>query len=82
MGIWVSALGAIIAIINLLNNINNIDAFQVPPGAVPPPHLEWLHGNQRPGNHFGYGKEAGPQSITVTGVTQNAGSEKKEPSNG
>jgi len=44
--------------------------------------LQWLYGNQRPGNHFGYGKGAGPRSIPVTGLTQNAGSEKKGPSSG
>ena len=40
------------------------------------------------GTHFGYGKstsninfgQGGPRSITVTGLTQSAGSEKKEPS--
>ena len=34
------------------------------------------------GNDFGYGKGAGPRSITVTGATQNAGSDKKQPSSG
>lgn len=49
---WVAAFGVIIAIITL---INNVDAFQVPPnpGAIVPPHLQWLYGNQQPGNHFG-----------------------------
>jgi hypothetical protein len=41
-----------------------------------------LYGNQRPHHQFGYGKSAGPRSITVTEATQNAGSEKKQPSNG
>ena len=45
---WVAAFGIIIAIITL---INNVDAFQVPPnpGAIVPPHLQWLYGNQQPG---------------------------------
>ena len=55
-------------------------AFQPNPNAIIPPHLQWLYRNQQPGNHFGYGKEAGPRSLTVTGLTQNAGSEKKDPS--
>jgi hypothetical protein len=38
--------------------------------------------NQQPSNHFRYGKYAGQRSLTVTGLTQNAGSEKKEPSSG
>jgi hypothetical protein len=35
--------------------------------------------NNRPGNNFGF---VGPRTITVTRLTQNAGSEKKEPSSG
>jgi len=35
--------------------------------------------NQRPENHFGSGKGTGPRSLKVTGLTQNASSEKKEP---
>ena len=35
-----------------------------------------------PPGQFGYGKSAGPRSITVTGMTQNAGSNKKYPSSG
>ena len=37
--------------------------------------------NYKPGQ-FGYGKGAGPRSGTITGATQNAGSEKKQPSSG
>ena len=78
---WVGAFGIVIAIIAVLNNS---DAFQVhpAPGAIVPPHLQWLYGNQQPGNHFGYGKGAGPRSITIVGATQNAGSEKKQPLSG
>eukprot|EP00978_Attheya_sp_CCMP212_P048745 scaffold568173_cov507-Attheya_sp.AAC.1 len=47
-----------------------------------PPHLQGLYGNQQPGNQFGYGKGAGPRSIKVVGATQNAGSDKKQPSSG
>ena len=49
---------------------------------IVPPHLQWLYGkNYKPGQ-FGYGKRAGPRSITVTGMTQNAGSDKKQQSSG
>ena len=41
-----------------------------------------MYGNQQPGNHFGYEKVLGPRSITIVGATQNAGSEKKQPSSG
>lgn len=60
------------------------EGFQVSPNrqAIVPPHLAWLYRNQRPGNDFGYGKGAGPRSLTITGLTQNAGSEKKQPSSG
>ena len=44
---------------------------------IVPSHLQWLYGN-----HFGYGKEAGPRRVTVTGMTQNAGSDKKDSSSG
>jgi len=75
----VTALGLIGAIIILSTNAwTNPNANRV----APPPHLQWLYGNQQPGNHFGYGKDAGPRSLTVTGLTQNAGSEKKDPSSG
>ena len=76
-----AALGIIGVIIILLTNDSSL-AFQPNPNAMIPPHLQWLYGNQPPGNHFGYGKAAGPRSITVTGLTQNAGSEKKDPSSG
>jgi hypothetical protein len=49
---------------------------------IVPPHLQWLYGNNNKPGQFGYGKGAGPRSITVTGMTQNAGSEKKDPSSG
>lgn len=45
-----------------------------------PPHLQGLYGNQQSGNQFGYAKGAGPRSIKVVGATQNAGSDKKQPS--
>jgi hypothetical protein len=77
----VAALGIIGAIIILSTNDWGL-AFQPNPRVIVPPHLQWLYGNQQPGNHFGYGKGAGPRSITVTGMTQNAGSDKKDPSSG
>ena len=54
--------------------------FQPVRQALPPPHLQWLYGNNYQPHQFGYGKGAGPRSSTVTGLTQNAGSEKKDPS--
>ncbi len=77
----VVALGLIGAMIILLTNDWGL-AFQPNPNRIIPPHLQWLYGNQQPGNYFGYGKGAGPRSITATGLTQNAGSEKKDPSSG
>lgn len=76
---FVAAFGIIIPIITLLNNVEGL---QVPPGTIVPPHLQWLYENQQPGNHFGYGKGAGPRSLTVTRLTQNTGSEKTQPSSG
>jgi hypothetical protein len=73
--------GLVIFII-IITVLNNISGFQLPPEPILPPHLQWLYENQQPSNHFGYGKYAGPRSLTVTGLTQNAGSEKKEPSSG
>jgi len=77
----VAALGLIGAIIILSINDWGL-TFQPNPNVIIPPHLQWLYGNQQPGNHFGYGKGAGPRSLTVTGLTQNAGSDKKEQSFG
>jgi hypothetical protein len=80
---FVAALGIIGAIIILVINRHKVAGFQVPPGAIIPPHLQWLYGNQQFGNNgnFGYGKGAGPRSLTVTGLVQNAGSDKKDPYN-
>ena len=75
----VAALGLIGAMIILLTNDWGL-GFQPNPNGIIPPHLQWLYGNQQPGNYFGYDKGAGPRSITVTGLTQNMGSEKKDPS--
>ena len=66
----------------LIKKIDEILAFQPNANQIIPPHLEWLYGNHKPGNHFGYGKEYGPRSLAVTGLTKNAGSEKKDPSSG
>ena len=74
---WVAKFGITMAIIIVLNNV---DAFQVPPGTIVPPHLQGLYGNQQPGNHFGYGKGAGPRSITVTGATNSGYGSKNLPS--
>jgi hypothetical protein len=77
----VAALGIIGAIIVLSINDWGL-AFQPNPNVIIPPHLQWLYGNQQPENHFGYDKGAGPRSLTVTGMTQNAGSDKNQPSSG
>jgi hypothetical protein len=77
----VAALGLIGAIIILSTNDGGL-AFQPNPNAIIPPHLQWLYGNQHPGNHFAYGKGAGTRSLTITELTQNAGSDKKDPSSG
>lgn len=77
----VAALGLIGAMTILLTNDWGL-AFQPNPNGIIPPHLQWLYGNRQPGNSFGYSNGAGPRSITVTGLTQNAGSEKKDPSSG
>ena len=74
-----AGLGIIAAIIILANNANG---FQPNPHVNVPPHLQWLYGNNYQPGQFGYGKGVGPRSITVTGMTQNAGSEKKYPSSG
>ena len=71
---------AIIAAIYLL--ANNANGFQPNPHVLVPPHLQWLYGNNYKPGQFGYGKGAGSRSLTVTGMTQNAGSDKKEPSKG
>ena len=57
-------------------------AAQPNPHVNVPSHLQWLYGNNYQPGQFGYGKGVGPRSITVTGMTQNAGSEKKYPSSG
>ena len=77
----VAALGLIGAMIILLTNDWGL-AFQPNPHAIVPPHLQWLYGNNYQPGQFGYGKSAGPRSITVTGLARNAGSEKKDPSSG
>jgi hypothetical protein len=77
----VAALGIIGAIIILSINDWGL-AFQPNPHAIVPPHLQWLYENNDKPGQFGYGKGAGPRSITVTGMTQNAGSDKKDPLSG
>jgi hypothetical protein len=74
-----AGLAIIAAIIILANNANG---FQPNPHVIVPPHLQWLYGNNYEPGQFGYGKDAGPRSLTVTEMTRNAGSEKKEPSSG
>ena len=62
------ALGlAIVAAIILLASKSN--GFQPNPHMHVPPHLQWLYGNNNKPGQFGYGKDVGPRSITVTGMT-------------
>ena len=69
-----AGLAIIAAIIILANNANGFQNV--------PPHLRWLYGNNYQLGQFGYGKGAGPSSLTVRGMTKNAGSDKKDPSSG
>ena len=69
-----AGLAIIAAIIILANNANGFQNV--------PPHLQWLYVNNCQPGQFGYGKGVGPRSITVTGMTQNAGFDKKDPSSG
>ena len=63
---------------------NNLDAtsvgFQPVRQALMPRHFQGLYRNQHPVSTFRYGKGAGPWSIKVVEATQNAGSDKKQPS--
>ena len=77
----VGALGIIGAIIILLTNDWG-SALQPNPNLIIPHHLQGLYGNNYQPSQFGYGKIAGSRSITVTGMTQNAGFDKKDPSSG
>lgn len=82
------AVGFVCVVIIVINNWQIIEGFQAVQGftRIRPPHLQLLDelfGNQRPRHDSGYGTLApGPRSITVVGMTQNAGSEKKDPSSG
>ena len=71
---------AIIGVVILIQSTSG--GFQPNPGFIVPPHLQWLYGNNYQPGQFGYGKGAGPRSITVTGLAQNAGSDKKKPASG
>jgi hypothetical protein len=76
----VAALGIISAIAVLSLNDWGL-AFQLDP--IIPPHLQWLYKDQKPEKHnFGYGKAAGPRSITVSGMAQTSESNKGESSFG
>lgn len=73
MGNWVGGFGIILAMIIA---INNTSGFQ-----ILPPDLQWLYRNNQPPSNFGLSKEnRGPRSITVIGLTQNAGSEENSSS--
>ena len=63
-----SALAFIITIITL---INNVEAFQVPAnqGEMVPPHLQWLYGNKKSLNKFGYPSKSASQSLKAHDVT-------------
>jgi len=66
----------------MLINSDSVTAFQVHRGGMTPLHHQWFLGTQRPTDYydFKYGKGVGPKSITVTGLTNNAGSHKENPS--
>ena len=72
----VAALGVIGGIIILLINDWGL-AFQPNPHLIVPPHLQWLYGNNYQPGQFGYGKSAGPRSITVTGKLERQISKKR-----
>ena len=76
---------AVLGIIGAITILSTNDwglSVQPNPHLIVPPHLQWLYGNQQPGNHFVYSKEAGPRSVMVEGMTQNTGSDKKDTSSG
>ena len=77
----VAAFGIIGGIIILLINDWGL-AFKPNLHLIVPLHLQWLYENNYQPGQFGYGKSAGSRSITVTGMNQNAGSDKKYPSSG
>ena len=81
-GAFVDVVAGLVIIAAIIIIANNANGFQPNPHVIVPPHLQWLYGNNYQPGQFGYGKGVGPRSITVTGLTQNAGSEKKDPSSG
>ena len=83
-GSFVDVAAGLVIIVTIIILANNANGFQPNPHmhALPPLHLQWLYGNNYQPGQYGYGKGAGPRSITVTGMTQNAGSDKKDPSSG
>ena len=81
-GAFVDVVAGLAIIATIIILANNANGFQPNPHVIVPPHLQWLYGNNYKPGQFGYGKGAGPRSLIITGMTQNAGSEKKEPSSG
>ena len=74
-----NALTTIGIIITLIKN-QFVLSFNLNGNAIISPHLQWLYVNYYQPGQFGYGKGVVPR--TVTGMTQNAGSDKKYPSSG
>ena len=80
-GSFVNVAIGLTIIASIIILVNNAYGFQLTPHGNVPPHLQFLYGNNYQPGQFGY-KEVGPRSITVPGMTQNAGSEKKDLSHG
>ena len=79
-GTFVDVAAGLAIIAAIIIRANNANGFQPNPHVNVPPHLQWLYGNNYQPGQFVYGQEVNPQSMTVTGMTQNVGSEKKYPS--
>jgi hypothetical protein len=76
----IAALILICNIIILLRNKILELALKPNPNAFIPPHLQLFHGDQKPKTNSGYSNGAGPRTLTVTELTKNSRSEKKDPS--
>ena len=76
-GSFVGVAAGLAIIAAIILPTNNANRFHPNPHVNVPSHLQWLYGNSYQPGQFGYGKGVGPWSITVTGMTQNAGSDKK-----
>ena len=80
----IAALGIITSIIVIITNGDFSIAFTPSPTRIAPPNIDFLCGDKKPGNTFGYGKGVGPRSNTITyaDLIQNAGSDEDNKSAG